>query len=115
MAGLGASPKEEEFFTKAKTELNLKIVREYCGHGIGRVFHEEPQVLHYGKPNSGVVLEEGMTLTIEPMQTDVKSAVDMAVDTIEYLSSNGKNVFFDAEHFFDGYKANPGYAIESSI
>jgi methionyl aminopeptidase len=43
------------------------VVREYCGHGIGRVFHEEPQVLHYGKPDTGVVLEEGMTFTIEPM------------------------------------------------
>lgn len=43
------------------------IVREYCGHGIGRVFHEDPQVLHYGTPNTGEVLVEGMTFTIEPM------------------------------------------------
>lgn len=43
------------------------IVRDYCGHGIGRVFHEDPQVMHYGKPNTGLVLEEGMTFTIEPM------------------------------------------------
>lgn len=43
------------------------IVREYCGHGIGAGFHEEPQVLHYGQPGKGVVLEEGMTFTIEPM------------------------------------------------
>jgi methionyl aminopeptidase len=43
------------------------VVREYCGHGIGTEMHEEPQVLHYGKPNSGVVLEAGMTFTIEPM------------------------------------------------
>ena len=43
------------------------VVREYCGHGIGKVFHEEPQVLHYGKPNTGVTLKEGMTFTIEPM------------------------------------------------
>ena len=46
---------------------NYSIVREYCGHGIGRIFHEEPQVLHYGKPNTGVKLVEGMTFTIEPM------------------------------------------------
>jgi len=45
----------------------FSIVREYCGHGIGRVFHEEPQVLHYGKRGKGLVLEEGMTFTIEPM------------------------------------------------
>ena len=43
------------------------VVREYCGHGIGEVFHEEPQVLHYGKPNTGLELKEGMTFTIEPM------------------------------------------------
>jgi len=43
------------------------IVREYCGHGIGRDMHEEPNVLHYGRPGSGVVLQEGMTFTIEPM------------------------------------------------
>lgn len=43
------------------------IVREYCGHGIGREMHEEPQVLHYGNPNSGLTLKEGMIFTIEPM------------------------------------------------
>ncbi len=43
------------------------VVREFCGHGIGKGFHEEPQVLHYGKPGDGDVLEAGMILTIEPM------------------------------------------------
>ena len=43
------------------------VVREYCGHGIGESFHEEPQVVHYGKPNEGLVLKEGMIFTIEPM------------------------------------------------
>jgi methionyl aminopeptidase len=46
---------------------NCSIVREYCGHGIGREFHEDPQVLHYGKPGTGMKLEPGMTFTIEPM------------------------------------------------
>lgn len=46
---------------------NFSIVREYCGHGIGKVFHEDPQVLHYGTPGTGLVLEAGMTFTIEPM------------------------------------------------
>jgi methionyl aminopeptidase len=45
----------------------FSVVREYCGHGIGRVFHEDPQVLHYGKPNTGLALQSGMTFTIEPM------------------------------------------------
>lgn len=43
------------------------VVREYCGHGIGAVFHEDPQVLHYGRPGTGMELKEGMTFTIEPM------------------------------------------------
>lgn len=43
------------------------VVREYCGHGIGKVFHEEPQVMHYGKAGTGMELKEGMTFTIEPM------------------------------------------------
>ena len=43
------------------------VVREYCGHGIGRVFHEDPQVLHYGEPGTGMPLEAGMTFTVEPM------------------------------------------------
>ena len=46
---------------------HYSIVREYCGHGIGREFHEDPQVLHYGQPGTGLVLEPGMTFTIEPM------------------------------------------------
>ncbi|MFN2339325.1 MAG: type I methionyl aminopeptidase [Gammaproteobacteria bacterium] len=46
---------------------HYSIVREYCGHGIGREFHEDPQVLHYGQPGTGLALEPGMTFTIEPM------------------------------------------------
>ncbi len=43
------------------------VVREYCGHGIGTQFHEEPQILHYGRPDTGMELVEGMVFTIEPM------------------------------------------------
>ena len=46
---------------------DYSIVREYCGHGIGSTFHEEPQVVHYGRPNTGDVLHPGMCFTIEPM------------------------------------------------
>ncbi|HIF18526.1 MAG TPA: type I methionyl aminopeptidase [Cycloclasticus sp.] len=56
------------------------VVREYCGHGIGRVFHEEPQVLHYGKPGTGITLEEGMTFTIEPMINAGKRHVKVLSD-----------------------------------
>jgi methionyl aminopeptidase len=45
----------------------FSVVREFCGHGIGRIFHEEPQVLHYGKPGTLEELKVGMTFTIEPM------------------------------------------------
>jgi len=45
----------------------FSVVREYCGHGIGRVYHEDPQVLHYGQSGEGLVLKPGMTFTIEPM------------------------------------------------
>ena len=56
------------------------VVREYCGHGIGRMFHEEPQVLHYGKPNTGVELQPGMTFTIEPMVNAGKRNVRLLPD-----------------------------------
>ena len=45
----------------------FSVVREYCGHGIGQIYHEDPQVLHYGQPGTGLRLEKGMTFTIEPM------------------------------------------------
>jgi len=59
---------------------SCSIVREYCGHGIGRGFHEDPQVLHYGEPGTGVVLQEGMTFTIEPMVNAGKRHVKVLPD-----------------------------------
>ena len=56
------------------------VVREYCGHGIGRMFHEDPQVLHYGKPNTGIELDAGMTFTIEPMVNAGKRNVRLLPD-----------------------------------
>ncbi len=56
------------------------VVREYCGHGIGRKFHEDPQVLHYGTPGTGLVLEPGMTFTIEPMINAGKRQVKLLKD-----------------------------------
>jgi methionyl aminopeptidase len=58
----------------------FSVVREFCGHGIGRKFHEEPQVLHYGKPGTGVELEPGMTFTIEPMINSGKAAISELPD-----------------------------------
>ena len=48
-------------------EEGFSVVREYCGHGIGRVYHEDPQILHYGEPDSGLEIRAGMVFTIEPM------------------------------------------------
>lgn len=56
------------------------VVREYCGHGIGRVFHEDPQVLHYGKKGDGLVLKPGMVFTIEPMVNIGRAAVKLLGD-----------------------------------
>ena len=60
--------------------MHYSVVREYCGHGIGSEFHEEPQVLHYGKAGTGLVLEEGMTFTIEPMVNAGKQHTKLKAD-----------------------------------
>ncbi|MCC6208439.1 MAG: type I methionyl aminopeptidase [Gammaproteobacteria bacterium] len=59
---------------------NMSVVREYCGHGIGHNFHEEPQVLHYGTPGTGLELEPGMIFTIEPMVNAGKRHVKLMPD-----------------------------------
>ena len=61
-------------------ELGYSVVREFCGHGIGSKFHEEPQVLHYGKPHSGLKLEAGMIFTIEPMINAGKAGIKQLGD-----------------------------------
>jgi methionyl aminopeptidase len=58
----------------------FSVVREYCGHGIGREFHEEPQVLHYGSAGTGMELREGMCFTIEPMVNAGKAQVKLLPD-----------------------------------
>ncbi|MCL7744815.1 type I methionyl aminopeptidase [Guyparkeria hydrothermalis] len=58
----------------------FSVVREYCGHGIGRNFHEDPQVVHYGKPGEGVHLKEGMVFTIEPMINAGKKEIKLLGD-----------------------------------
>ncbi len=63
-ATLGSLGHAIQKYTEAQ---GFSVVREYCGHGIGRIFHEEPQVLHFGEPGTGMTLEAGMTFTIEPM------------------------------------------------
>lgn len=61
-------------------DMGYSVVREFCGHGIGLKFHEEPQVVHYGKPRSGLRLEPGMTFTIEPMINAGKAGIKQLGD-----------------------------------
>ena len=66
------------------------VVREYCGHGIGREMHEEPQVLHYGQPGKGLELQEGMVFTIEPMINQGKAKVKLKKDGWTVVTSDKK-------------------------
>lgn len=66
------------------------VVREYCGHGIGREMHEEPQVLHWGKPRTGLVLREGMVFTIEPMINQGRAAVHTEEDGWTVVTRDGQ-------------------------
>ncbi|MCX5541072.1 type I methionyl aminopeptidase [Paraburkholderia sp. CNPSo 3076] len=66
------------------------VVREYCGHGIGREMHEDPQVLHWGKPETGLMLREGMVFTIEPMFNQGRSAVWTEEDGWTVVTRDGQ-------------------------
>ncbi len=68
----------------------FSVVREYCGHGIGRIFHDEPQVMHYGRPGSGIELQPGMTFTIEPMINAGKAAVKLLRDEWTVVTKDHK-------------------------
>lgn len=59
---------------------NFSVVREYCGHGIGRVYHEDPQILHYGEAGTGLEIQPGMTFTVEPMVNAGKRHVSLLKD-----------------------------------
>lgn len=66
------------------------VVREYCGHGIGREMHEQPEVLHYGRAGAGLVLKQGMTFTIEPMINQGKAKVKMKKDGWTVVTADKK-------------------------
>jgi methionyl aminopeptidase len=66
------------------------VVKEYCGHGIGREMHEPPQVLHWGKPQTGLVLQEGMVFTIEPMLNQGRRAVRTEDDGWTVVTRDGQ-------------------------
>jgi methionyl aminopeptidase len=66
------------------------VVREYCGHGIGREMHEDPQVLHWGKPQTGLLLREGMVFTIEPMVNQGRRSVQTEEDGWTVVTRDGQ-------------------------
>jgi methionyl aminopeptidase len=90
------------------------VVREYCGHGIGRGFHEDPQVLHYGRPGTGEVLVPGMVFTIEPMinlgRRDTKLLPDgwTVVTRDRSLSAQWEHTIAVTEDGFDVLTRLPG-------
>ncbi|OOZ40798.1 type I methionyl aminopeptidase [Solemya elarraichensis gill symbiont] len=66
------------------------VVREYCGHGIGREFHEDPQILHYGTPGNGLALQAGMCFTIEPMVNAGKRQIKLLPDKWTVVTKDRK-------------------------
>jgi methionyl aminopeptidase len=90
------------------------VVREFCGHGIGRSFHEEPQVLHYGKPGTGMVLMPGMIFTIEPMinagKRDIRQLADgwTIVTKDHSLSAQWEHTVLVTENGYEVLTESPG-------
>ena len=93
----------------------FSVVREFCGHGIGQVFHEEPQVLHYGKPGTGEELKPGMTFTIEPMinagKKDIKELGDgwTIVTRDHSLSAQWEHTILVTETGYEVFTLSDGY------
>jgi methionyl aminopeptidase len=92
----------------------FSVVREFCGHGIGREFHEDPQVLHYGKAGTGPRLEAGMIFTIEPMinagRRDIRQLGDgwTIVTKDHSLSAQWEHTILVSENGFEVLTASPG-------
>ncbi|MFT5202835.1 MAG: 2-isopropylmalate synthase [Candidatus Aldehydirespiratoraceae bacterium] len=113
----GANPKDDEFFERAKTELKL-TTSEFVAFGStrrpkGKVDSDET-LANLVAADTGVVCIVGKCWdyhVTEALKTTLDEGVAMVRDSVEYLVSKGKRVFFDAEHFFDGYKRNPEFSL----
>ena len=98
----------------------FSVVREYCGHGIGRIYHEDPQVLHYGRAGDGVMLQPGMTFTIEPMINEGARHTKLLPDgwTVvtkdRKLSAQWEHTLAVTEDGFDVLTLAPGNTAESA-
>jgi methionyl aminopeptidase len=77
---------------------NYSVVRDYCGHGIGKIFHDEPNVFHYGRPHQGAVLKEGMFFTIEPMINAGKYETRLSAHDRWTVSTKDRSLSAQFEH-----------------
>jgi 2-isopropylmalate synthase len=114
----GANPKDAEFFRRAQTELRLETA-QLTAFGAtrrpGLAAADDPQVAHLRVSGAPVVCLVGKAWDLqvtEALRTTLDENLAMVRDTVEHLRGEGQRVFFDAEHFFDGYRANPAYALE---
>lgn len=115
----GSNPKDMEFFERAQTELSLKHARiaafgSTCKAGVEP--GDDPQVQLLIQANTPVVTIFGKTWELhvtEVLRTTMEENLRMIRATVQYLKEHGKEVVYDAEHFFDGYKANPEYALST--
>jgi 2-isopropylmalate synthase len=113
----GANPKEDEFFRRARTELDLStaaLVAFGATRKAGVRAEDDPQVQKLLDAETGTVCLVGKTWDYHvehALRTSLDEAVGMIGDTVAYFRSQGRDVFFDAEHFFDGYRTNPEFAV----
>ncbi|MFI2301226.1 citramalate synthase [Actinacidiphila glaucinigra] len=114
----GANPRDTEFFARAAAELDLRhaqLVAFGATRRAGGNAAEDPQVralLESGAPVITLVAKSHDRHVELALRTTLEENLEMVRDTVSYLRSQGRRVFVDCEHFFDGYKANPGYAKE---
>ena len=114
----GASPKEEEFFNRAKTELNLnsaKLVSFGSTRKLDIDVDNDPQIealINAGTDFVCIVGKSSKLHITKAIQATIEDAIQMAVDSIQYLTENNKTVFFDAEHFFDGFKEDSNISLK---
>jgi len=113
----GANPKEDEFFKRARTELDLdtaKLVAFGATRKAGVRPEDDPQVQNLLDAETATVCLVGKTWDYHvehALRTSLDEAVAMIADTVAYFRGEGRDVFFDAEHFFDGYRSNPEFAL----